>query len=107
MKKLLVALVSVAVMTIGLVPAQAAGEYVVRQKTLSDAIGSATALNSKQRAEIKQVVDVIVPARVKLGGGWAMDASLKLGESVTSDGWTITVKETGSFGDVVEVKKAS
>ena len=39
------------------------------------------------------------------GGGWAMDASLKLGESVTSDGWTITVKETGAFGDVVEVKK--
>jgi hypothetical protein len=34
-----------------------------------------------------------------------MDASLKLGESVTSDGWTITVKETGAFGDVIEVKK--
>ncbi|MCF8529545.1 MAG: hypothetical protein K9G13_06590 [Aquiluna sp.] len=55
----------------------------------------------------KKVVDVIAPARVKLGGGWAMDASLKLGESVTSDGWIITVKESGSFGDVVEVKKAN
>ena len=55
--------------------------------------------------DTKKIVDVIAPARVKLGGGWAMDASLKLGESVTSDGWTITVKETGAFGDVVEVKK--
>ena len=55
--------------------------------------------------DTKKVVDVIAPKRVKLGGGWAMDASLKLGESVTSDGWTITVKETGAFGDVVEVKK--
>jgi M6 family metalloprotease-like protein len=55
--------------------------------------------------DTKKVVDVIAPARVKLGGGFAMDASLKLGESVTSDGWTITVKETGAFGDVVEVKK--
>ena len=57
MKKLLVALVSAAVMTLGFVPAQAAGEYVARQKTLSDAIGSAIALNSKQKSEIKQVVD--------------------------------------------------
>ena len=55
--------------------------------------------------DTKKVVDVVAPKRVKLGGGWAMDASLKLGESVTSDGWTITVKETGAFGDVVEVKK--
>ena len=55
--------------------------------------------------DTKKIVDVIAPKRVKLGGGWAMDASLKLGESVTSDGWTITVKETGAFGDVVEVKK--
>ena len=55
--------------------------------------------------DTKKIVDVIAPKRVKLGGGWAMDASLKLGESVSSDGWTITVKETGAFGDVVEVKK--
>ena len=55
--------------------------------------------------DTKKIVDVIAPKRVKLGGGWAMDASLKLGESVTSDGWIITVKETGAFGDVVEVKK--
>jgi len=55
--------------------------------------------------DTKKIVDVVAPSRVKLGNGWAMDASLKLGESVTSDGWTITVKETGAFGDVIEVKK--
>jgi M6 family metalloprotease-like protein len=55
--------------------------------------------------DTKKIVDVVAPSRVKLGSGWAMDASLKLGESVTSDGWTITVKETGAFGDVIEVKK--
>jgi hypothetical protein len=48
---------------------------------------------------------VIAPKRVNLGLSWTMDASLKLGESVTSDGWTITVKETGVFGDVVGVTK--
>ena len=57
MKKLLVGLVSLSVLVVGFIPAQAAGEYVARQKTLSDAIGSAIALNSKQKAEIKQVVD--------------------------------------------------
>jgi hypothetical protein len=55
--------------------------------------------------DTKKIVDVVAPSRVKLGSGWAMDASLKLGESVTSDGWTITVKEAGAFGDVIEVKK--
>ena len=55
--------------------------------------------------DTKKIVDVVAPSRVKRGSGWAMDASLKLGESVTSDGWTITVKETGAFGDVIEVKK--
>jgi M6 family metalloprotease-like protein len=55
--------------------------------------------------DTKRNVQVIAPARVKLGNDWAMDASLKLGESVTSDGWTIKVVETGAFGDVVQVKK--
>ena len=31
-------------------------------------------------------VHVIAPKRVNLGLSWTMDASLKLGESVTSDG---------------------
>lgn len=53
----------------------------------------------------KVIVDVIAPSRSKPKGSWALDASLKLGESVTSDGWTIKVVETGAFGDVVQVSK--
>jgi M6 family metalloprotease-like protein len=38
-------------------------------------------------------------------GIWSMDAPLKNGESISHAGWTITVKETGAYGDVIEVKK--
>lgn len=58
------------------------------------------------KKDTKNPVDVIAPARSKaVNGSWALDASLKLGESVTSDGWTIKVVEAGAFGDVVEVSK--
>lgn len=50
-------------------------------------------------------VDVIRPARSKALMDWALDAALDPGESVTSDGWRITVKEAGNFGDVVEITK--
>ena len=53
----------------------------------------------------KVIVDVVAPKRSKPIMSWSMDASLKLGESVTSDGWTIKVVETGAFGDVIEVSK--
>jgi M6 family metalloprotease-like protein len=36
---------------------------------------------------------------------WSIDAPLKNGESISHAGWTITVKETGAYGDVIEVKK--
>ena len=36
---------------------------------------------------------------------WYTDSALKLGESVTTNGWKITVVETGDFGDVVKVEK--
>jgi M6 family metalloprotease-like protein len=56
--------------------------------------------------DTKNPVNVVAPARSKpVNGSWALDASLKLGESVTSDGWTIKVVETGAFGDVIEVSK--
>ena len=57
MKKLLIGLVSLSVLLVGFVPAQAAGEYVARQKTLSVFSGSTTTLTSTQRAEVKQAVD--------------------------------------------------
>jgi M6 family metalloprotease-like protein len=55
--------------------------------------------------DTKKIVDVVAPARSRPIADWALDASLKLGESVTSDGWTIKVVETGAFGDVIEVSK--
>lgn len=53
----------------------------------------------------KNIVDVVRPKRSKPIGTFAMDASLKNGESVSSDGWTIKVVESGSFGDVIQVSK--
>lgn len=55
----------------------------------------------------KVIVDVIAPKRSKPIMSWAMDAALDPGESVTSDGWKISVVEAGAFGDVVKVEKAN
>jgi M6 family metalloprotease-like protein len=49
-------------------------------------------------------VKIIYPAR-SVDRDWETDSTLRLGESVTSDGWKITVTETGKFGDVVKVEK--
>ncbi len=49
-------------------------------------------------------IKIIYPAR-SVDRDWETDATLRLGESVTSDGWKITVTETGKFGDVVKVEK--
>jgi hypothetical protein len=35
---------------------------------------------------------------------WERDTPLKVNESVTTNGWKITVLESGSFGDVVKVE---
>ena len=49
-------------------------------------------------------MQLIVPART-LDREWYTDSALKLGESVTTNGWKITVVESGDFGDVVKVEK--
>jgi hypothetical protein len=49
-------------------------------------------------------VKIVYPAR-SVDREWETDSTLRLGESVTSDGWKITVTETGKFGDVVKVEK--
>ena len=36
---------------------------------------------------------------------WRRDSALKIGDAVTTQGWKITVVETGDFGDVVKVEK--
>ena len=38
---------------------------------------------------------------------WYTDSALKLGESVTTNGWKITVVETGEFGDVIKAEKVN
>ena len=38
---------------------------------------------------------------------WRRDAALQVGDSVTVNGWKISVIESGDFGDVVKVEKAS
>lgn len=38
---------------------------------------------------------------------WRRDAALKVGDSVTTSGWQITVIESGNFGDVVKVVKVA
>jgi len=62
---------------------------------------------SMYKPDSKKIVDAVRPARSKPLMDWALDASLDAGESVTSDGWKITVKEAGDFGDVVEISKAN
>jgi hypothetical protein len=49
-------------------------------------------------------VKIVYPAR-SIDREWETDATLRLGESVTTDGWKITVIENGAFGDVVKVEK--
>jgi hypothetical protein len=49
-------------------------------------------------------MQIIAPSR-SVDREWYTDSALKLNESVTFDGWKITVVETGDFGDVVKVEK--
>ncbi len=49
-------------------------------------------------------IKIIYPSR-STDRQWEADSTLRLGESVTSDGWKITVTEAGKFGDVVKVEK--
>ena len=49
-------------------------------------------------------IKIIYPTR-SIDREWETDSTLRLGESVTSDGWKITVTEAGKFGDVIKVEK--
>jgi hypothetical protein len=57
-KRLVVGVVSVAVLAFGLVPAQAATEYVASQKTLASFSAGATGLTALQRSQVKRAVEV-------------------------------------------------
>jgi M6 family metalloprotease-like protein len=49
-------------------------------------------------------MQILAPIR-SLDREWYTDSALKAGESVISNGWKITVVESGDFGDVVKVEK--
>jgi hypothetical protein len=57
MKKLIIGVLSVAVLAFGLVPAQAATKYVASQKTLASFSSSATGLTTLQRSQVEQAVE--------------------------------------------------
>ena len=49
-------------------------------------------------------MQLIAPAR-STDREWYTDSALRLNETVTTNGWKITVIETGDFGDVVKIEK--
>jgi hypothetical protein len=49
-------------------------------------------------------IKIVYPAR-STDRQWETDSTLRFGESVTTDGWKITVTEAGTFGDVIKVEK--
>lgn len=49
-------------------------------------------------------IKIVFPAR-STDRQWETDSTLRIGESVTTDGWKITVTEAGTFGDVIKVEK--
>ena len=49
-------------------------------------------------------MQILAPIR-SVDREWYTDSALKVGESVISNGWKISVVESGDFGDVVKVEK--
>jgi len=59
------------------------------------------------QSDTRILVDSVRPDRATVTqNDWSFDSPLKPGESVISDGWEISVLESGAFGDVLEVKPA-
>jgi len=56
-KKLIIGVLSASVLAFGLVPAQAATEYLVNQKTLASFTASATGLTTLQKSQVKAAVE--------------------------------------------------
>ena len=47
----------------------------------------------------------LIPRIGSIDTQWRRDSALKVGDSVTAQGWRISVVESGDFGDVVKVEK--
>ena len=48
----------------------------------------------------------LIPSPSSTDSMWRRDAVLKVGESITYEGWKVTYIETGGFGDVVRTEKS-
>jgi len=48
----------------------------------------------------------IIPAPDSKDTDWRTDAALEVGQSVTYEGWTVEVLESGAFGDLVSISSA-
>lgn len=47
----------------------------------------------------------LIPSPSSTDARWKRDAAMKVGETITFEGWRITYVETGPFGDVVKTEK--
>jgi M6 family metalloprotease-like protein len=81
------------------------------------AIGFDAAMGTLSEGVIVYTIDTTIPYNLspmklvpRIGSTdtqWRRDSALKLNDSVTVQGWKITVVESGDYGDVVKVEKAS
>jgi len=79
-------------------------------------MGYDTQLAPKSEGVIAYVVDStvpytksgmwIIPAPDSKDTDWRTDAALEVGQSVTYEGWTVEVLESGGFGDLVSISSA-
>jgi len=79
-------------------------------------MGYDTQLAPKSEGVIAYVVDStvpytesgmwIIPAPDSKDTNWRTDAALEVGQSITYEGWTIEVLESGAFGDLVSISSA-
>ena len=80
------------------------------------AIGFDATLGTLSEGVIVYTIDTTIPYNLspmkivpRVGSTdtvWRRDSALKVGDSVTTQGWRITVIESGEYGDVVKVEKA-
>ncbi|MBU3643331.1 MAG: hypothetical protein FGM48_05325 [Candidatus Nanopelagicaceae bacterium] len=79
------------------------------------AIGFDATLGTLSEGVIVYTIDTTIPYNLspmklvpRVGSTdsvWRRDAALKVGDAVTTQGWRITVIESGDYGDVVKVEK--
>jgi M6 family metalloprotease-like protein len=93
------------------------GKYQAIAVETRRAIGFDATMGSKSEGVLVYTIDTTIPYNLspmklvpRVGSTdtvWRRDSALKLGDSLTVQGWKISVIESGDFGDVVKVEKTS